>query len=192
MDALARHDVSYVIVGGVAATHWGATRLTQDLDICPEWTRENLDRLAGALTELRAELSIGPDESVPVPIIDGVFLSRIEISTWHTTAGRFDVLSGIPATATSRAGYGELVTRAASTGIGGHVVRVLDLDSLIRSKQIANRPKDQAALPELEAIASRHLADLGHAPGGLSQPPQDRPRTPGSSLGRDRDRGVER
>jgi hypothetical protein len=60
IDALARHEVEYVIVGGIAAMHHGSIRQTDDLDVCPRWSQENLDRLSSALSELRAELAIAP------------------------------------------------------------------------------------------------------------------------------------
>ena len=43
--------------------------------------------------------------------------------------------------------------------VGGFQCRVLDLDTLIRSKEAANRDKDRLALPWLRAIRdSRDLA----------------------------------
>ncbi len=144
-----------MIVGGIAATQHGATRTTEDLDICPRWTRENLDRVAEVLMEFEARIAISPTESVPVPLIDGTLISRTEIGTWHTTAGGLDVLQGIPVTATARIGYEDLMRDALDTKLAGIDVKVVALAALIRSKQIANRPKDHEALPELEAIAAR-------------------------------------
>jgi hypothetical protein len=76
-----------VIVGGWAAIQHGAVRRTDDLDICPEWSRENLDRLGAVLSGLDAQLAIAPGETVPVPVIDGVLIGRMEIGTWQTQAG---------------------------------------------------------------------------------------------------------
>ncbi len=56
IGALERHQVSFVAVGGLAAQWQGAQRPTQDLDVCPAWDRENLDRVASALRELGARL----------------------------------------------------------------------------------------------------------------------------------------
>jgi hypothetical protein len=61
--------VDYVVVGGWGMLQHGATRLTQDVDICPDWTPKNLERLAEALTQLRASLAVGPTETIPVPLI---------------------------------------------------------------------------------------------------------------------------
>ena len=163
IDALARHEVQYVIVGGWAAIQHGAVRRTDDLDICPEWSRANLDRLGVTLRKLDAELAISPGNTVPVPIIDGVLLSRMQIGTWHTRAGGFDILRAIPKTATSEALFEELLVHARTAEISGHTILVADLEDVVRSKRIADRPKDHEALPELdklrEAAAAARLRD---------------------------------
>jgi len=198
IDALARHEIDYVIVGGIAAMHHGATRRTDDLDICPRWSAENLDRLAAALRELGAELAVAPSETIPVPVIDGVLLGRMEVATWQTRFGRFDVLRDIPKSATARADYDELSVGASASEISGRAIRVADLEDIVRSKQIASRPKDREALPELEKLrdaarAARALdATRPSQPRGRQQPsasersyqpPQQR-RPRGPSLGR--------
>jgi hypothetical protein len=186
IGALARWE-EYVIVGGIAATQHGATRTTVDLDTRPRWTRENLDRVARVLMEFEARIAITPTESVPVPLIDGVLISRTEIGTWQTTAGGLDVLSGIPKTATETIGYEQLIGDAVTVILAGVAVHVVALAALIRSKQIANRPKDHEALPELEAIAGRQLADLGHGDPSAGQIVENRQPRPCrlSDLGRD-------
>jgi hypothetical protein len=76
----------YMVVGGWGTLQHGATRLTQDLDICPRTTGENLERLARALAALHAELQIAPGQTVPVPIIDARLLAQIQIGNWSTDA----------------------------------------------------------------------------------------------------------
>jgi hypothetical protein len=199
IEALARHEVQYVIVGGWAAIQHGAVRRTDDLDICPEWSLANLDRLGAALRELGAELAISPGNTVPVPVIDSVLISRMQIGTWQTRAGGFDILRGIPKTATSEARFEELSARATTTEISGRTIQIADLEDVVRSKRIADRPKDHEALPELdklrEAAAARPLdafpsppsQQLRHPPPPSTQPSrprkgQQRPR--GSDLDR--------
>jgi hypothetical protein len=57
--SLMGHEVRFVVVGGLAGQARGAERHTTDVDICPEWTAENLERLASALKDLGARLKIG-------------------------------------------------------------------------------------------------------------------------------------
>src|SRR5688572_7053206 len=52
---LLEHGVSFVVIGGVAANLLGSPTVTQDLAICHDRSRANLDALAAALRELRAE-----------------------------------------------------------------------------------------------------------------------------------------
>jgi hypothetical protein len=49
---LDRHKVEYVIVGGVAARLHGSPILTEDVDVAPQRSADNLRRLAEALLEL--------------------------------------------------------------------------------------------------------------------------------------------
>ncbi|GAA4744522.1 hypothetical protein GCM10023328_28050 [Modestobacter marinus] len=56
LDALERHRVDYVMVGGYAARMHGARRPTSDIDVAPKITRENLDRVAAALRDLSARV----------------------------------------------------------------------------------------------------------------------------------------
>jgi hypothetical protein len=72
------HGVEYLMVGGLGARADGATRPTQDIDFVPSSTRENLDRLAGALRELGARLRVAgmsDDEARQLPVVDGPTLA---------------------------------------------------------------------------------------------------------------------
>jgi hypothetical protein len=56
LRVLAGHGVDYVLIGGVAVQAYGHVRTTLDLDVIASWYPENVGRLAGALTELGAQL----------------------------------------------------------------------------------------------------------------------------------------
>jgi hypothetical protein len=60
LQALNRHHVEYIIVGGVAALAHGSARLTQDLDIVYRRSRENLVRVVLALGEVKPYLRGAP------------------------------------------------------------------------------------------------------------------------------------
>src|ERR1700691_5330393 len=53
--ALTNAQVDFVVLGGVAVGVHGFLRATQDLDIVPDATPENLARLARVLVELNAQ-----------------------------------------------------------------------------------------------------------------------------------------
>jgi hypothetical protein len=49
--SLQRHDVRYVVIGGIAAVLYGVPRATFDLDLLIEATPDNAQRLLNALAE---------------------------------------------------------------------------------------------------------------------------------------------
>jgi hypothetical protein len=97
IGALDRNKVSFVAVGGLAAQWQGAQRPTKDLDVCPAWDGENLERLAQALRDIGARLKVRAEttERLTIPV-DARLLSQMEITAWRTDAGDIDVLLGIP------------------------------------------------------------------------------------------------
>jgi hypothetical protein len=151
--ALDRHNVEYVLVGGLAAVVYGATRLTTDIDVVPKWNTDNHTKLAAALRELHAGLRVqGSDAAVAFPL-DGHTFTSFEISTWRTDLGDLDVIIGIPTSERGRLrGYAELVVKSESYDLGGSVVLVGNLDDIIESKTALGRPTDLVALEELREL----------------------------------------
>jgi hypothetical protein len=152
--------VDYLLVGGIGAQMHGAVRPTGDFDSLPATSKENLDRLAGAMREeLNARLRVEgmtDEESRALPLpIDAESLARMDISTWRTDAGDLDVLTAIPTRDGGRARFEELVARSERVEVGGVVVMVAGLEDIIASKEWADRPKDREALVELRALRDR-------------------------------------
>lgn len=89
--ALEHHRVAFVAVGGLAAQWQGAQRPTKDMDVCPAWDRDNLERLALAMRDLGARLKVvgGPREGIDMQI-DGAMLARMEIGTCLAPADDLD------------------------------------------------------------------------------------------------------
>jgi hypothetical protein len=56
LEALHSHDISFIVIGGVAVGAHGFIRGTEDLDLVPEPDPDNLQRLAAVLEELDAKL----------------------------------------------------------------------------------------------------------------------------------------
>lgn len=163
LDALDRHKVNYLVVGGTAANAYGATRVTKDFDCIPEGSTENLGRLAAAMRYLNAWLRVGgltDAEAKELPTaIDAFSLQRMEISTWRTDAGDFDVLADMPDRQGQHLRFDDLSPRAVTVTVGGLTIRLAALADVIASKEWANRPKDREALPELHAIQEHHTAE---------------------------------
>jgi hypothetical protein len=152
LAALERHGVRYVIIGGLAATLHGSPVMTTDLDICPARERDDLERLARALVELRARIRTPGAPEGLVFACDATFLSRIEVALNLTTKfGDLD-LSFIPS---GTSGFADLRRHAVPMSLMGRPVAVASLADVIRSKEAANRPKDQIVLPALRLLLER-------------------------------------
>jgi hypothetical protein len=146
--SLDRHGVLYVLIGGLAAVLHGSPLATFDADICPARDSENLRRLANSLEELDARIRT-PDAAQGVSFPrEATFLANVELLNLVTRFGDLD-LSFQPS---GTEGFKDLVSNASEMTIGGHRVEVAALEDVIRSKQAANRPKDQRALPVLRQL----------------------------------------
>ena len=153
---LDRHKVRYVVVGGLAGTVHGAARVTFDIDLVPEWTDDNLERLAAALREAGAALHRRGDEEPVELAIDAATLRGFEVSTWRTRLGDVDLITGTPtARRGTLAGYEALAKRAHAREVFGVTILVADLDDVIESKQALAREVDLVALPELYRLRER-------------------------------------
>lgn len=152
LDVLHRHRVRFVLIGGMAGVVHGSPFPTEDVDISPDATKENLARLSAALRELDARIrAAGLDE--PLPFAHNAD-SLADARVWNLTTHYGDLdISFVPA---GTDGYEDLVRDSIQTPIFGIPVMVASLADIIRSKQAANRPKDQRVLPTLrEILASR-------------------------------------
>ncbi len=155
--ALDRHEVDYLVVGGVGANAYGAQRTTEDMDCLVRRERANLDRLALAMKDVGARLraaGLSDEDAKALPLpLDGRMLEGWELSTWTTDAGWFDVLTNIPARDGHRLTYEDLEQRSHVVQGDGFSIKAADLADIIASKEWADRPKDHEALPELLGIA---------------------------------------
>jgi predicted nucleotidyltransferase len=144
---LARHDVDFVVIGGVAVQAHGHLRTTRDVDIIAAPAPENARRLAAALRELDARNRGVDAEHLDDPT-DPVTFARAASLFLDTRAGMLDVMQD----AAGAPPYAELHRRAVEVTLGTLTIRVAGLDDLIALKRAAARPVD------LEDIAV--LADL--------------------------------
>lgn len=110
---LVQHDVDFIAIGGwaVQAQQYDLGRVTYDVDVTPEASRENLQRLSAALNELGAEVR-HEDETLPFSH-DGESLGRAAVWNLSCRHGDFDIClepTGIDG------GYDELVPQRTHRG----------------------------------------------------------------------------
>lgn len=148
---LAEHQVEYVLIGGVAARLAGYPLATFDADITPSAKSENVERLAAALRALDARVFT---ESVPEGLsfdCSAAMLARATSWTLVTSVGRVDVLfepAGVK-------GYEELKAEAVQYDVLDLPVLAASLESLIRMKEAAGRPRDRQAAAIIKAMIER-------------------------------------
>jgi len=134
LHLLSASEVDFVLVGGMAATVHGATRLTQDVDIVYSRAGANLERLVAALAPYQPYLR-GAPPGLPFRW-DAETLERGLNFTLTTTIGDLDLLGEI----TGGGGYDDLVSRSSVIEVFGESCRCLDLPALIQGKRAAGRP----------------------------------------------------
>ena len=151
LGVLQGKGVLFVAIGGYAAILQGSPYPTTDVDITPETSAENLDRLAEALRELQARVR-HPDipEGLPFPC-DATSLAAAVFWNLTTRYGDLDI-SFTPA---GTQGYPDLVRDALTIELRGVPVRVAHLADVVRSKDAANRDKDRRVLPVLRQLLER-------------------------------------
>jgi hypothetical protein len=147
-EVLARHEVDYVLIGGLAAVLHGSTAMTNDADIVPSKGEANLKRLSEALADLKARLRVESDPNGikfdPHPALIGS-MAMLSVITKGGDLNLTFTPSGLE-------GYEAVLANSVALELDGQVVRVASLDDIIRSKTAADRPKDHATLPILRAL----------------------------------------
>jgi len=141
-EELARHEVNFVLVGGLAAQTHGNTRMTNDVDVIPEPDPANLDRLASALNALGARVLNPGSEGID---IDAAMLPRATIWQFATPHGDIDILHDAPGAAP----FEGLRDRALVIALGDVRVPVAGRDDLIRMKLARGRPVDRSDVAAL-------------------------------------------
>lgn len=146
LAALADGEVEFVIVGGLAATIHGSSRLTQDIDLLYRRSPENLERLARALAPHRPYLRGAPPD---LPFEWSAETLRRGLNFTLTTAlGDIDLFGEIA----GGGAYEDVIGHSAQVSLFGIEVACVDLDALIRMKRAAGRPRDLEVIAELEAL----------------------------------------
>jgi predicted nucleotidyltransferase len=148
LAVLTEHGVRFVLVGGFAAVIYGSPYLTTDVDVVPEWSKENLERLSAALESMHARVWTASESAGVAFNHDAASLGGADMWNLVTDHGRLD-LTFVPS---GTAGYEDLSRDAVHLRILGVDVEVASLADVIRSKEAAGREKDRVVLPVLRRI----------------------------------------
>jgi hypothetical protein len=147
------HKVEYVVIGGIAVQVYGHVRMTNDIDLIPSPTPQNLKRLAAALRDLDARILNPGSEHLA---IDAQLLPRATLWQIATHHGDIDVLHDAPGASS----FSQLRERALLITLGARRIAIASRDDLIKMKRAAGRPHDLADIAALtEAEQQKHQAD---------------------------------
>lgn len=145
LAVLVRHEVEFILVGGLAAVVHGSPLMTEDVDIVYRSSEQNLSRLASALKEMKAHY-LDPAGRHIEP--DVPRLATMRMNLLSTSLGRLDALRSVGPGLT----YSDLFEKSKEMEIEGLLVRVLDLEVIIETKEYAGRAKDKLGLLYLRQL----------------------------------------
>ena len=146
LRALIGGRVRFVVIGGLAAQAHGSPLITEDLDICFDLDRDNLERLGEVLADLMA-VRRGMPDGVVAPV-DARALRAGDVFTLRTRFGDLDLL----ARPDPGLDFATLASRAIHFEYDRLPVMMASLDDVIAMKRAAGRPKDLLAIEHLAAL----------------------------------------
>jgi predicted nucleotidyltransferase len=138
--------VEFILIGGVAGNVHGSARATYDIDVVYRRSPNNLARLVGALAPTQPYLR-GAPAGLPF-VFDMDTLRRGLNLTLTTSEGDIDLLGEV----TGGGAYDNLLPDSEIVSLFGLPCRCVTLETLIRLKRAAGRPRDLDAIAELEAL----------------------------------------
>jgi hypothetical protein len=137
--------VDFILIGGMAAILHGSARVTFDVDLVYLRTRENIERLAAALAP-HAPCRRDPPPNLPFSW-DATTISGLNF-TITTKLGDVDLFAEVAGGET----YSDLLSHSFDVEAFGVRFKCVDLPTLTRIKEAADRPKDREAIAELRVL----------------------------------------
>jgi len=146
LTRLIEYDVDFVVVGGFAAVAHGGTMLTQDIDICCDFSAENILRLQQAVADLHPVHRMTPDR-LPLTLTSENCrgLKNLYLDTDY---GQLDCLSSVK----GLGHFAEVKKGSIRVELNAGACRILAIDALIKAKEAMGRPRDAETVLELRAI----------------------------------------
>ena len=143
---LNEENVRFVIIGGFAGIVHGCTFVTQDIDICCEFSTENLLSLQNALAGIHPVHRMTPKRQ------------KLELTTENckdyknlyldTDLGQLDCIGFVQGVG----GFKKVIQSSQTIEVENHKFNVLRIEALIETKKAINRPRDKEAIIQLEAM----------------------------------------
>lgn len=138
---LAKAEVRFLVVGGIAVTLHGYARFTEDIDLLLDADKDNITRLLSVLADYGEGFAreLSPDDfddgEGAIRIIEEVEMCQMDL---------FTRLSGVT--------YADVINEADRFSHEGHWIYYASKDALIRWKQDSVREKDRLDANALELL----------------------------------------
>jgi hypothetical protein len=146
IERLTKGSVKFVLIGGFAGVVHGCTYVTQDIDICCDFSADNLLALQKALKDLHPVHRMTPQRLKLKLTAESC--TRLKNLYLDTDVGQVDCLGYVQ----GLGNYEDIEPMSEIRDIGGLRIRVLTIDSLIKARKAMSRPRDKEAVLQLEAI----------------------------------------
>jgi hypothetical protein len=146
LERLVEAGVDFVIIEGLAGVVHGCTYVTQDIDICCDFSPVNLLTLQRAISDLHPLHRMTPKRK-KLQLTEQM-CGQFKNLYLDTDIGQLDCLSFID----GLGDYSQVKRESVFIEVEEMEVRVLSLDALIKSKKSMSRPRDKEAILQLEAI----------------------------------------
>jgi len=146
LERLVGTGVDFVLVGGFAGVVHGCTYVTQDIDICCDFSAENLMALQEAVSDLHPVHRMTPARNALA--LTEQSAGQLKNLYLDTDIGQLDCLSFIDGLGS----YQDVKNASIVVEVGQMQLRVINIDALIEAKKAMNRPRDREALLQLEML----------------------------------------
>ncbi len=144
---LAKYEVRYLIIGGVAVIYYGSARLTGDIDLLYESSVDNAKKLFSALDEFwRA--------SIPGIKKEEELIGENIVIQFGVTPNRIDLLTSIEAVKFKDAWDNRLEEKI-TINDKEYPIYFISLEQLIKNKERVNRDKDKQDLKFLKKLRKK-------------------------------------
>lgn len=142
LQTLAKHNVTYLVVGGQAAIYYGVRRGTGDLDILLEPTIENGKKIVHAFKELKLQIDDLRPEEFKDPLFLGLGFEPDAVDLFTTTPG---------------IDFHTSYKRSKVISDGSLEFNLISLQDLIKNKESLNREGEKKILDQYDAAVLKKI-----------------------------------
>ncbi|MBN1676657.1 MAG: nucleotidyltransferase [Kiritimatiellae bacterium] len=149
LTRLIENEVDFVVVGGFAAVAHGGTLLTQDVDVCCDFSPDNLMRLQQAVADLHPVHRMTPAR-LPLELTPEKCrgLKNLYLDTDY---GQLDCLGNVM----GLGDFPDVKRGSIEVRLEAGACRILSIDDLIKAKEAMGRPRDKETVLQLRAIREK-------------------------------------